>query len=224
MPLDRICGSWIAKRIRNPAEVGFVDPTCKAHAENDTKFIYLYSASEAAKRPIQADCLAIEHRIAGLSYSYSSQLLFQHSLQIFGKFFYNAVGSDGASQIVTVQDRIDHLLLALQGAGLHVRTQCSERLAGTNKLETLTLQRFLFMSPHQNPWVQQFLSGFINDLNAIFRTNSLRMPLCNIVGVTNAGKTFVVFLSFSKDESNGVFESVFKSVSSIFSVYNGARH
>jgi hypothetical protein len=63
-----------------------------------------------------------------------------------------------------------------------------------------------FMSNKQIRLSRQFISGFLYETNAIFSTNTRRLPLSIIVGINNTRHTFPIAFMFITTESAKSFK------------------
>ena len=59
---------------------------------------------------------------------------------------------------------------------------------------------------------RRFISDFVMECDTTFSNNLLRMPLANIVGITNTGLTFSLAFSFIRSESVENFNFISSSL------------
>ena len=60
--------------------------------------------------------------------------------------------------------------------------------------------------------MRRFISDFLMECDATFSNNLLRIPLANIVGISNTGRTFSLAFSFIRSESTEDFDFIFSSL------------
>jgi hypothetical protein len=95
------------------------------------------------------------------------------------------------------------MMNALVNAGFHVRLRWTD-IYNKDRLER-RLEQIFFVSDAQIAKARRFCSDFVIEMDATFNTNSLKLPLANIVGVDNHMKTFTVALSFIRAEAEEDF-------------------
>jgi hypothetical protein len=66
------------------------------------------------------------------------------------------------------------------------------------------------MSDTQIQWAQRFCSSFIVEIDTIFSTNNLRLPLTILTGISNTGDSVPVVFSFLPSESRVSFDFIFQ--------------
>jgi hypothetical protein len=62
---------------------------------------------------------------------------------------------------------------------------------------------------------RRFVSEFIWETDVIFNTNSLKIPLSVLIGITNTGATFPIAFIFISAESASIFRWVYEQLTSI---------
>jgi hypothetical protein len=63
------------------------------------------------------------------------------------------------------------------------------------------IRDIFFMSDEQIHMARRFASGFLYETNAIFNTNTRRLPLSVMVGIDNTGHMFPIAFMFITSES-----------------------
>ena len=101
------------------------------------------------------------------------------------------------------------MLKELTIAGFHTRSRCSNKLDADGSTIAKRLEQIFFINGHQIWLGQRFISDFLMECDATFSNNLLRMPLANIVGITNTGHTFSLAFSFIRSESADNFDFIF---------------
>jgi MULE transposase domain len=92
------------------------------------------------------------------------------------------------------------LLAALECEGFHPRTR-EEYMVEDRVRKGRVVRDIFFMSDKQIRLARRFVSGFIYETDATFRTNTLRLPLLVMVGIDNTGATFPMAYMFITSES-----------------------
>lgn len=158
----------------------------------------------------QAIAQAIHHRQAGLSYNISLHLRAGEGLQLNPKAYYNTKRSSKIP--VSAEERIDRTLKELTTAGFHTRSRWSNKLDGDGSIIAQQLEQIFFINGNQIRLGRRFISDFVMECDATFSNNLLQMPLANIVGITNTGRTFSLAFSFIRSESAENFDFIFSSL------------
>lgn len=152
---------------------------------------------------------AVEHRYAGLSYNISLHLRVHEGLQLNSEAYYNAKRS-GIK--ITPDERINGMLKELTTAGFHTRSRWIDKVNTDGNIFAKQLEQIFFINGDQIRLGRRFVSDFVMECDATFSNNLLRMPLANIVGITNTGRTFSLAFSFIRSESSENFNFIFQSL------------
>lgn len=158
----------------------------------------------------QAVAQAIDHRYAGLSYNTSLHLRIREEFQLNSKAYYNSKRSSNIR--VTSEERIDRMLKELTNAGFHTRSRWVDKLNTDGTTIAKQLEQIFFINADQIRLGRRFVSDFVMECDATFSNNLLRMPLANVVGITNTGRTFSLAFSFIRSESAENFNFIFNSL------------
>ena len=82
----------------------------------------------------------------------------------------------------------------------------------TTELVNYYLEQLFFISDTQIQWAQWFYSSFILEVNITFNTNTFKLPLTIITGISNMGDSFPVAFSFIPSKSKVYFDFIFKAL------------
>lgn len=104
------------------------------------------------------------------------------------------------------------MLKELTAKGFHIRSRWSNKLNSDGTTIAIQLEQIFFINSHQIRLGRRFISDFVMECDATFSNNLLRMPLANIVGITNTGRTFSLAFSFIRSESAENFNFIFTSL------------
>ena len=91
-------------------------------------------------------------------------------------------------------------MAALEHKGFYPRAQ-EEYIVKDRVQKGRVVRDIFFMSDKQIRLARRFVSRFIYKTDAIFSTNTLRLPLLVIVGIDNTGTTFPIVYMFITSES-----------------------
>jgi hypothetical protein len=116
---------------------------------------------------------------------------------------------------------IERMMKSLDSAGFHVRVRWTMTYEGSKAIKRL--DQIFFVSDAQIRKARRFCSDFMLQIDATFNKNKLQMPLVNIVGVDNHGKTFTVALSFVRAEASIDFKFIFDWLDQLVFFAGGCR-
>ena len=114
------------------------------------------------------------------------------------------------------------MLKELTTAGFHIRSRWSNKLNEDRSIMIKQLEQIFFINENQIQLGRRFISDFVRECDATVSNNLLRMLLTNIVGITNAGRTFSLAFSFIRSESAENFDFIFSSLDELV-FYNVPR-
>jgi hypothetical protein len=179
------------------------------HAPNPDPFEYLQHRN---KRPghFQAVELATSHR-GTLSYSQSAEILRKDNLELDRKKYYNLQRKEGRGEL-TRQEELQLLLETLDNEGIHPRIRAEYELDGVER-QRRVIRDIFWITPEQIRLARRFVSGFMYEIDSTFNTNRLRLPLSDIVGIDNIGKTFPVAFCYITSESAASFAWISEQLS-----------
>ena len=90
----------------------------------------------------------------------------------------------------------------LQNKCFHIRSQYNFEIdQATGQASRKRLEQLFFMTDEQISLGQQFCSSFMLEINSTFNTNTLKLPLTILTGVSNTGKSFPLAFSFAPSEN-----------------------
>jgi len=104
----------------------------------------------------------------------------------------------------------------LEEEGFHVRSRYTYDMdSATGQPVRRQLEQIFFMSEDQIRLGQRFCSGFALQIDSTFNTNTLKLPLTILVGITNTGKTFPLAFSFIPSEDRLSMDFIFLSLTEL---------
>ena len=156
---------------------------------------------------------ATANRNAFLSHRANERVLWRLNLELDRKTYYNlarlkAMSYDG--------DGLKALVTCLEQDGWIYRTLwLTQRDKDTKEVIAQVLDAVFFTLPGLITFARRFCPDWMIQVDGTFKTNAIKMPLIDMIGVTNTGSTFPFGFCFVMSESSKAWRFTFHCVENV---------
>jgi len=180
----------------------------ESHSHPLAKTRLLYSVHKKAQPEYQlAIIAATANRGAFLSHRANERVLWGLSLELDRKTYYNlarlkamSYDGDGLKALVTCLEQDEWIYRTLWLA---------QRDKDTQEVTAQVLDAVFFTLPRLITLARRFCPDWMIQVDSTFKTNAIKMPLINMIGVTNTGSTFPFGFCFVMAESSKAWRFTF---------------